>query len=199
MSLWYVLFHPQQLTRLTCRHAHAVPLPAQPERAFEVTLVRMGTRSSEPPVRYCVAVPREATVRELLMALAALAAVAGGADALSLAEIHSCRIFNVLPPAKPLKELSDSDVLYAYVHTLCSLSHCYSQISRLCVIRYEVIPLEQARAPDAPVPQAGGPPPPPKLKGPPPPMPGKGTITSCSVCMYCTLTHECMQARPRRH
>jgi hypothetical protein len=36
-------------------------------------------------------------------------------------DLHASRIWNVLPPAKPLQELAESDTLYAYA--LCSHPH----------------------------------------------------------------------------
>lgn len=153
------LFHGQLDSALRCRQCQreshrfepfvflSLPVPSKYQRSFEVVVVPTLSRGvAGTATLYGVKVVKAGTVADLVRELSAVCGLPPAT--LQVAEVRAHRIWNVLPAAKPLQELAESDVLYAF----------------------EVAPQPTALAP-SPVGALGGPPPAPPAAGPPPPPP----------------------------
>jgi ubiquitin carboxyl-terminal hydrolase 4/11/15 len=124
ISIVVDLFEGQLRSTLTCCNCArrssrfepfrflSVPVPIQPDRPFDITLVSL--RAGEPMlVKYSVLVAKDCLVEAALDALSDQLPVP--AASLVLAEVYLHRISRYIPPHIELSEIRSEDAIYAYV------------------------------------------------------------------------------------
>merc|ERR1719247_771412 len=125
ISIVVDLFEGQLRSTLTCCNCArrssrfepfrflSVPVPIQPDRPFDITLVSLHSAEGPLLVKYSVLVAKDCLVEAALDALSDQLPVPPAS--LVLAEVYLHRISRYIPPHIELSEIRSEDEIYAYV------------------------------------------------------------------------------------